>query len=107
MNNIHTKKFISIDDAHSFEITIHDDYAFFIIGNVVPEHYKTFLLILKDGFQYMTNNNVKYVKQYINITDVEFFINSTKSYYNDYVIIKTDIEYFLDEICNGLGIKKL
>ena len=110
MNNIINKKFISIDDAHSFEIKIdceNIDSAYFNICNITPENYKTFLLILKDGFQYMQMHNIKKVKQFINTTDVEFFKKSIISYYHNYIIVTTNIEYFLEEICNGLGIQKL
>jgi hypothetical protein len=62
------KKFVSIDDAHSFEITINEeskDLAYFSIINITPEHYKTFLLLLKDGFEYMIKNNILIVKQIV------------------------------------------
>ena len=104
------QKFVSIDDAHSFEISISDeslDLAYFTIINITPEHYKTFLLLLKDGFDFMIKNNILIVKQIINSTDIEFFKKSTISYYDNYVIISTNIEYFLEEICNGLGIQRL
>ena len=104
------KKFVSIDDAHSFEINISEESsesAYFIIEKITPEHYKTFLLILKDGFEYMIKNNILIVKQIINSTDIEYFKKSTISYYNNYVVISTNIEYFLEDICNGLGIQKL
>jgi len=109
-NKFKTKNFVSIDDAHSFEIIIYDefpDYAYFTMINVTPEHYKTFLLLLKDGFEYMSNNNIKTIKQMLNTTDLEFFKKSTISYFDNYVIVSTNIEYFLEEICNGLGIQRL
>lgn len=105
-----SKKFLSIDDAHSFEININEeakDSAYFTIEKVTPEHYKTFLLLLKDGFEYMIKNKISIVKQIINSTDIEFFKKSTISYYHNYVIISTNIEFFLEDICNGLGIQRL
>ena len=104
------KKFVSIDDAHSFEINISEESnecAYFSIEKLTPEHYKTFLLILKDGFEYMIQNNISTVKQIINSTDIEFFKKSTISYYHNYVIISTNIDFFLEDLCNGLGIQRL
>jgi len=55
----------------------------------------------------MIKNNILTVKQIINSIDIEFFKKSTISYYDTYVIITTNIEYFLEDICNGLGIQRL
>jgi hypothetical protein len=101
------KKFISIDKLHSFEITILEDTSYFVILSLEPKHYKTFLLLLKKGFEYMKSNNVKYVKQTITLEDKELFKKSSFVEENNVLIVKTDIDMFLEELCNAMGMQRL
>jgi hypothetical protein len=101
------KKFISIDKKHSYNITILDETAYLVLCAIEPSSYKTFLLLLKSGFEYMKNNNIKYVKQQINIEDKKLFKKSTFIEENNMIIVKTEIDDFIFEICDALGIKRL
>ena len=107
MNNIIEKTFKSIDDKHSFNIMIIEDTAYFEITSIESKYYKSFLLILKDGFDYMCKYNVKYVKQTVTENDIEFFNKSEIIKQNNKVIIKTNINDFLIEICDALAIQHL
>jgi hypothetical protein len=100
-------KFISIDKQHSFTIFIIEDTAYFTLHDIKPEKYKTFLLELKKGFQYMVNNGIKYVKQEINYEDKESFKKSSFIEENNILIAKTNIEDFLVELCDVLGMHRL
>lgn len=102
-----SKNFYSIDKYHSFNINIIEDTAYFSINTIKPEKYKTFLLLLKSGFEYMIKMNVKYVKQYITKEDINCFQKSTIIEENNTVIVKTKIEDFLFELCDALGIQRL
>ena len=102
-----TKKFSSIDKNHSFSINIIEDTAYFIIEEINPEHYKTLLLLLKSGFEYMVNSNVKYVKQYINKEDSGEFKRSIVIEEDNMTVVKTKIEDFLFELCDALGFQRL
>lgn len=101
------KEFISIDKNHSLNINIIDDTAYFTINYLNPEKYKTFLLLLKLAFEYMVNNNVKYIKQRINEEDKINFKNSIFIEEDDIVIVKTNIDNFLFELCDALGMQRL
>lgn len=101
------KQFSSIDKEHQLYIDIIEDTAYFTIEIINPEKYKTFLLLLKTIFEYMLNNNVKYVKQYINYNDIENFKNSEIYSERDVIIVKTKIEDFLFELCDALGMNRL
>lgn len=101
------KKFVSVDKYHSFNVTILEDTAYFVLGTVEPSHYKTFLLLLKIGFEYLMNNKVKYVKQQINAEDKELFKRSTIIEDGNITIVKTNIDDFLFELCDAMGITRL
>ena len=132
MANKLKKEFISIDKQHSFTISIIEDTAYFVLnyigkGTTPPPapkiiekvgkeeeekevfaiSYKIFLLLLKDGFQYMTNNGIKYVKQQINYEDKETFKKSFFIEENNILIAKTNIDDFLIELCEALGMNRL
>lgn len=100
-------QFTSIDKFHSFGITILENTAYFALRNVDPSRYKTFLLLLKKGFEYMKQHDVKFVKQQINIEDKESFKKSVIIEENDNLIVKTNIDDFLFEICDAVGIHRL
>lgn len=104
MNN---KNFVSVDKYHSFTITLIEEVAYFKLELVNPEKYKTFLLLLKNGFEYMVNNKIKYVKQQINYEDKINFQRSIFIEENDILIVKTQINDFLFELCDALGINRL
>lgn len=101
------KKFISMDKFHEFSINIIEEIAFFKIERIEPSQYKTFLLTLKKGFEYMLEHNVLYVKQQINKEDKELFKTSTFIELEDGLIVKTCINEFLFELCDALGINRL
>ena len=109
MANKLKKEFISIDKEHSFTISIIEDTAYFALNPIQfnPEEYKTFLLLLKNGFQYMINNGIKYVKQQINYEDKESFKKSSFIEENNILIAKTNINDFLIELCDALGMNRL
>jgi hypothetical protein len=102
-----TKQFKSIDKFHSFSITILEDTAYFVLEIVQPSQYKTFLLLLKSGYEYMKNNNVKYVKQQINQEDKELFKKSDVIEQNGLFFVKTHIDNFLFELCDAIGMNRL
>ena len=102
-----SRQFTSIDKCHSFGITILEDTAYFVLYNVDPSHYKTFLLLLKNGFEYMNFHKIKYVKQQINAEDKESFKKSVIIEENNILIVKTNIEDFLLEICDAIGMHRL
>ena len=101
------KKFVSIDKAHEFSINIIEDIAYFNIERIEPSQYKTFLLTLKKGFEYMLENNVLFVKQQINKEEKELFKTSTFIELDESLIVKTSINDFLFELCDALGINRL
>lgn len=101
-----SKNFISIDKYHQFNINILDDTAYFAIERYEPDKYKTFLLLLKTGFEYMVNNNVKYVKQYIMEDDINEFKKSQIISENGIFVAKTNIEDFLFELCDAMGFQR-
>ena len=100
-------KFTSIDNFHSFNILVIEDTAYFSLLTINPENYKTFLLLLKRGFDYMLANNVKYVKQHINHEDKESFKKSSFVEEDNVLIAKVKIEDFLIELCDALGMHRL
>lgn len=93
--------------GHAFKISIVDDTAYFQLEQLKEENYKTFLLLLKNGFEYMCDNKVKYVKQYINEDDIVNFKKSEFLKNNDIVIVKTHIDDFLYELTGALGFNRL
>jgi len=102
-----SKDFISLDKQHSFTIDIIGDTSYFIINYIKPEKYKTFLLLLKNGFEYMITKDIKYVKLRINEEDKINFKRSSFIQENDVVIVKIIITDFLFELCDALGIERL
>jgi hypothetical protein len=107
IENIIPKQFISIDKEHILNITLIEDTAYFAIELLNSKEYKTFLLLLKKVFEYMKNNNVKYVKQQINYEDKELFKKSSFVEENNILIVKTDIDIFIYELCDALGMNRL
>lgn len=101
------KRFTSINGNHEIDITIIEEIAWFDIIKFKYEECKLFILLFKDVLTYMYENNIQYVKQYVNNSDVEMFKYSEYVINNDYSIITTPIDQFIDEICNVLNIKKL
>ena len=55
----------------------------------------------------MTNNGIKYVKQQINYEDKETFKKSFFIEENNILIAKTNIDDFLIELCEALGMNRL
>jgi len=106
MNN--TKLFNSIDNHHQIEITTIDDISWFNINKLDYPNYKTFLILLKDVIKYLSDNEIKFIKQYIRDEDLDYFKNSSYLDIGDNkYVITTNIINFLPEITNALGIQKL
>lgn len=102
------KIFDSVDKKHQIEINIIDDISWFNINNFDFEYYKTFLLMLKDILIFLKKKNITHIKQYIYKNDCEYFKNSLIiNLDDDKYIVSTNLENFLDEIINVLGIKKI
>ena len=110
MSDIIDKQFISIDKYHEINTTIIDNFCYFTIVKLDLENYKTLLLLLKDIILYLYLKNVKFIKQFIVQNDIPFFKKST---INDTdktddkinpVWITTNIEDFIEEICDALNI---
>ena len=106
MENYSKKIYNSIDNKHQIEINIIENISWFNINKLDFESFKTFLLLLKDIMTYLKNNNIKYIKQYIEEKDTEYFkkssiINLDKNYY----MVTTYIDDFIDEIILVFGIK--
>ena len=108
MENYSKKIYNSIDNKHQIEINIIENISWFNINKLDFESFKTFLLLLKDIMTYLKNNNIKYIKQYIEEKDTEYFkkssiINLDKNYY----MVTTYIDDFIDEIILVFGINKI
>lgn len=102
------KVFQSLDLKHEINTTIIDDILWFNINKLTNEHPKTFILLLKDVIDYMRENKIKYVKQYIMTKETDFFKNSSIMNLNNGVsIVSTEITKFIDEIVFALGINPL
>ena len=103
------KKFISIDKFHEINTSIIDNFCYFSIEKLICENYKTFLLLLKDILLYLNNHKVKFIKQEILIIDLPYFKKSTRNETcnKTNVLITTNIEDFMEEICDALNIKHL
>jgi hypothetical protein len=108
LQNEFNKLFDSIDLKHQIEISVLDDISWFNINKIDYANIKTFLLLLKDILGYLSNKNIKYVKQYINKNDLELFTKSSFIELSDnVVIVSTKIEEFIPEIIDVFGINKL
>lgn len=106
-NNIY-KIFYSIDNKHQVEIKIIDDVSWFNINKLENESYKTFLLLVKNIIEYLSQNNVKYIKQYVYSNDLINFKKSSHIELNDELyIISTNIIDFFSELIDALGIQKI
>ncbi len=102
------KIFNSIDKKHEIEINIIENICWFNINKFEYEYYKTFLLMLKDIILFLKNNNVNFIKQYINENDCEYFKNSSIINLDENTnIVSTNIDNFIDEIVCVLGINKI
>jgi len=102
------KLFNSIDSKHQIKISIIDNIAWFNINKLDYSSCKTFLLLLKDVMEFISVNNIEYIKQYILMKDLEYFKNSSfVEIDNGQCVVSTNIIHFLSEITNVLGIKKL
>ena len=107
---IPNKIFNSLDFKHQIEISIIGDIAWFNINKLNYEFCKTFLILLKDVIEFISENKAKYIKQYLNKDDLEYYTKSSfveedleKSVY----CASTKLEDFVEEIANALGIKKI
>lgn len=104
------KTFTSIDNKHSISIEINETNAFMNILYIEYSCPKSFVILLKDITEYLTDNNIAYIYQYIMERDYTYFNNSSIEY-TDIIkkeyLIKTKIQDFILEICNALDIKRL
>ena len=102
------KIFNSIDLKHQIKISLIDDVAWFNINKIEYDSFKTFLLLLKDVITFMSKNGIKYIKQCVEINDLELFKYSTWfESSEDIYTINTKIEDFMPEIINIFGIKTI
>ncbi len=100
--------FESIDKKHQIEINLVDDIAWFNIIKLDYENCKTFLILLKRVMEYLNLKNIKFLKQYIYEEDLKYFEKSScLDIGNGQYVISTDIIYFLSELMNVLGVRKL
>jgi hypothetical protein len=108
MEHFVDKNFNSIDNKHQIETSIIDNICWFNINKFDFENYKTFLLTLKDVLIYLKKNNIIYIKQHVYEEDIEYFKNSSiiNTDENKYTIT-TNIDVFVDEMVNVLGIRKI
>ncbi len=103
-----SKLFNSIDKKHEIQVDIIENICWFNINKFEFEYYKTFLLMLKDIILFLKNNNVNFIKQYINENDCEYFKNSSIINLDENTnIVSTNIDNFIDEIVCVLGINKI
>jgi hypothetical protein len=108
MLNQMNRIFDSIDNKHQIEINIIDNISWFNINKLDFETFKTFLILLKDVIIYMKKNKVNCIKQYIMEEDAIFFKKSLiDNLDNNNLIVSTNIDDFVDEIINVMGIKKI
>jgi hypothetical protein len=99
------KKFISIDKEHIINTSVLENIAWFQIELANFSHYKTFFLLVKDSIDYFRNNNIKYIKQSILISDAQSFKFSEFVEIDESIgMITTPIEKFIDELVCALGI---
>ena len=89
--SVNNKIFTSIDDKHSISISIINNTAYFAIEKLEIENYKTFLLILKECFEYMNIYSVEFIKQQITPIDIELFKRSEILVDNTLIYVKTKI----------------
>lgn len=101
------KTFISIDHSHTIKIDILDNIAWFY-PQIKYDNCKTFLILIKDVMQYLSINNIKYIKQYICEDDLECLKNSTWIQLDEHIYMcSTKLEDFVSELINLTGIKKI
>ena len=102
------KLFNSMDLKHQVEISILEEISWFKINKIDYENCKTFLLLLRDIMKYLSDKKIKYIKQYVNVNDLEFFTKSSSTELSDSTyVVSTCIEDFIPEITYALGINKL
>ena len=100
------KIFVSIDKKHNILIMENNNEYIFNIEIFNFENYKSFLLLLKEVITYLNEKNVKFIIQYINKTDYEYFSESIiLEKNNDIYKISSPIESFVLNIYNALGLK--
>ena len=106
-NVVKQKTFSSIDEKHTIKIELENNYLHFEIQKYDNNNIITFLSTIKDICEYITKKKVEFIIQTINKNDYELFKNSQIIFKNDdYYLIQTNKNDFLDEICNALGIKQ-
>jgi hypothetical protein len=97
----------SLDNNHEIQISIIDEIAWFNINKLDYNNIKSFLYLVKDIMEIFRNNKIKNIKQYIGVDSIKFFTNSSIiELENDIYIVNSDIEIFLDELVNALGLIK-
>ena len=103
------KKFISLDENHEINISIKDETAWFNIIKLKQENYKTFVYLFKEVIEFLKNEKVKIINQFIDEESVKFCKLSEINKINSNLYeIKTNLSDFIDEvIINLLGIQKI
>ena len=108
--------FKSYDDLHKITIKIDNNTCWFNIDTFNNKNCKTFLMLIKEVIDFINIKNIKHINQYIYSNDCQYFKNSTISKYinsneiidnSEIFIISTQINHFVEEMINVLGIKKI
>lgn len=110
------KPFTDILGKNKISIALIENIAYFEINEVTYEYYKSFAELLKTCYNYMLDNKVEYVKQYVVEADVELFKGSSlvdlgvqivQSSDPDIYIVTMPIDVFLENTINAIGMKTL
>ena len=107
------KIFTSYDNLHKIRINIIDEECWFNIETFNTTNCKTFLMLIKEVIDYINDNNIKIIKQYVYLDDCKYFQKSIIIKYelsineNNIFIVNTKIEDFIEELINVLQIKKI
>lgn len=103
-----SKKFKSLNGLSKISTTIIEDVAWFNIDKLDALSGKMFFYLLKDVIEYFKENNIEYVKQYVNSDTLSSFKTSSFVEVDDDVyIISTKLSDFPKEVAYALGINLL
>lgn len=97
----------SVDGNHQIKISWIDEIGWFSIQKIDEENSKTLMILIKDIIKLFADNGIKYIKQYIEYSDLELFKFSEYIEYDDYITVTTPIDKFPIEIVGVLGLKPL
>ena len=104
------KKFVSLDENHEIEISIfNDNTGWFEIIKLKQEECKTFVYLFREVLDFLRDNKISSIKQFVDEESVKFCkLSEINKINNNLYEIKTEISNFIDEIIvNLLGINKI